>query len=366
MLNNLTIVIYTFKRYSFLKRQLDFYLSYKSQAKILILDSTPYDPEDNELEFLLSNENVKWKKYDENTFFPDKISMGCQYIDTDYAVLSSDDDFLIPTSLELCVDFLKKNSEYSSAQGLNFFHRIGQGFIKFFWLTPITTEKALSSEDKKSSKRVINYLDGHSPYYPMYAVHSTNIFRLIWKETAKHVKSQGLPELFSSCMSFIYGKMKVLPVFYCSREPNNYISWNNKEALKEVYSENKITMAVNGLIPHLVLLDQIEHEDAMNQLQSSFKEYVRKSLNKIDGQLLRNSQLFLPYYSNIRAKIRIRSRFNNMFNQGCPKSIYINNFEDFKKVKKITISYGLGFDELNEARKRINYSFQTSQQGDTK
>ena len=46
MLNNLTIVIITFKRYGFLKRQLNFYLSYKSQAKILILDSTPYDPED--------------------------------------------------------------------------------------------------------------------------------------------------------------------------------------------------------------------------------------------------------------------------------------------------------------------------------
>ena len=159
MLNNLTIVIITFKRYGFLKRQLNFYLSYKSKAQVLILDSTPYDPKDKELQFLLSHENVKWKKYDQNIFFPEKIVLGCQYIETDYAVLSADDDFLIPTSLELCTDFLRKHSKYSSAHGLYFSHRVDQGFIKKnFWLDPLYSGMASSLEEKTGANRIIKYL----------------------------------------------------------------------------------------------------------------------------------------------------------------------------------------------------------------
>ena len=367
MLNNLTIVIITFKRYGFLKRQLNFYLSYKSQAKILILDSTPYDPEDKELQFLLLHENVKWKKYDQSTFFPEKIALGCRYIDTEYAVLSTDDDFLILTSLELCTDFLEKHSKYSSAHGLYFTHRLDRGFVrKNFWLDPLYSGMASSLEEKTGTNRIIRYLNGNSPYYPMYAVHSTNIFRLIWQETTKHVKHQGLSEVFPACMSFIYGQMKVLPVFYCSREANNYIGWYNQEDLKVVYSEEKVTIAVNGLAQHLVKLDCLQLENAKSQLQDAFKIYVGSQFSKIDKKILRNPSLFFSYFEKIRVKIRFRSRlynwFYSVFYQGCPPIIYRNNITDYKRVNKFVLSYGLGFDELNEARKQIYYPSTSSEQ----
>ncbi|SVC37628.1 uncharacterized protein METZ01_LOCUS290482, partial [marine metagenome] len=132
------------------------------------------------MQFLLSHENVEWKKYDQNIFFPEKIALGCQYIETEYAVLSADDDFLILTSLELCTDFLGKHSNYSSAQGLFFTHRVSQGFIKkTFWLISLYSTKASSLEEKTGANRITKYLHGESLYYPFYAVHSTNIFRLI-------------------------------------------------------------------------------------------------------------------------------------------------------------------------------------------
>ena len=62
--NNITIVIPTYKRYPFLKRLLKFYKSYNIPINILILDSTPSSPSDQELIHLLSNRNILWKKYD--------------------------------------------------------------------------------------------------------------------------------------------------------------------------------------------------------------------------------------------------------------------------------------------------------------
>jgi len=372
MLNNLTIVIITFKRYGFLKRQLNFYLSYKSEAKILILDSTPYDPEDKELKLLLSDENVEWKKYDQNIFFPEKIALGCQYIETEYAVLSADDDFLIPTSLELCTNFLRKHSQYSSAHGLWFKHMVGRGFIKkTFWLDSIYSDKASSLEEKTGTNRIIRYLNGKSPYYPMYAVHATNIFRLIWQETTKHVKHQGLSEIFPSCMSFAYGKMKVLPIFYCSREPNNFSAWEDKETLQEVYSEEKITMAVTGLAPHLVKLDYLELKNAESLLQNAFKFYVERQLIQIDDQLLINPAVLISFFNIIKKKLKTRNQFynwitnlidNKKFYQSYHSSINRDNPKDFKKIQKLVLTSGLSFDELNQARKNIYYPSTISEQ----
>ena len=98
-----------------------------------------------------------------------------------------------------------------------------------------------------------------------------------------------LSELFPSCMSFAYGKMKVLPVFYCSKEPNNYTAWEDKETLQEVYSEEKTTMAVTGLAPHLVKLDCLQLENAKSQLKDAFKIYVACQFSNIDKKISRKS-----------------------------------------------------------------------------
>jgi|LWDU01.1.fsa_nt_gi hypothetical protein len=95
MLGELTIVIITYKRYSFLKRLLSFYFSYKSDVKFIVLDSTPYFPKDEKLIKILGHKSVDWRRYSQDIFFAHKIADGCQYINTEYAVLCADDDLVI-------------------------------------------------------------------------------------------------------------------------------------------------------------------------------------------------------------------------------------------------------------------------------
>ena len=171
MLKDLTIVIITYERYSFLRRLLSFYLSYNIKAKFIVLDSSESYPENEELLKLLSDKKVTWKRFPSDIFFLKKIALGSELITTEYAVLSADDDFLIPTALEECLDYLIKNTDYSSVQGLCFTHNIYEKHKHIdLRLIPFHKGKTLSLEQNSPCDRIYSYMED-GKYYPMYSIH---------------------------------------------------------------------------------------------------------------------------------------------------------------------------------------------------
>ena len=196
-LDNVTIVIPTYKRYPFLKRLLKFYQGFPTPVKILILDSTPIESIDTELDQLVSRKNITWKRFSTKMTYWTRIAKGLKFIKTDYVTLCPDDDFIIPKAINKCINFLNNNSNYSSAHGLYFFHTTADELRKSsFSIRPIYKGK-LENKDL-SSDRVLEYLSGQLAYYPLYAVHRLNTFKLIWSETDKYVSDWNLHELFSS------------------------------------------------------------------------------------------------------------------------------------------------------------------------
>ena len=121
----------------------------------------------------------------------------------------------------------------------------------------------------------------------MYAVHRSSTFRLIWSETKKYVSDEGLSELFPCCLSFSYGKMKIIPMFYNSREPNNY-DWytidTQSEWYNKIYSKDKLKHAVIGLSKHLSKLDRLSLEEAENVSQNSFQDYLKRATQNLNYQ----------------------------------------------------------------------------------
>ena len=82
MLEDLTILITTYKRYGYLKRLLTFFSLYSLKSKILILDSSPYFPDDAELNNLLAKDNVELLRFSDDIFFAHKIAEGSKHINT--------------------------------------------------------------------------------------------------------------------------------------------------------------------------------------------------------------------------------------------------------------------------------------------
>jgi glycosyltransferase domain-containing protein len=354
LLENITIVIPTYKRYSYLLRILKFYKNNQKNIRILILDSTPYNPSNKELIQLISADNVIWKKYDSSTTFWDKIGKGSKYIQTGYVTLCADDDFINPSAIADCIEFLSNNSDYSSAHGLYFSHKSSDNVSAFsFTLYPLYQE-GRSAFEETGIERVQAYLSGKTGYYPLYAVHRLETFLLIWSETSHFISDWNLHELFPCCLSFVYGKMKILPVFYASRESNS-LAVNNYELFQRTFSHDKVSNAVEGIAKHLNKVDDQPLIETERLVRGCFGTYLDRAENKYYNIKSENKNDFIKHLKQIKHKLRIRTRafglINRLLYQGCHPSIHPKYLEEYKRVRESVISSGLTAEDLNESRK---------------
>jgi glycosyltransferase domain-containing protein len=348
-LDNITIVVPTYKRHPFLKRLLKFYGGFAIPIKILILDSTPDEPSDKELKQLLSAVGTVWKIFDPDITYWDKIAKGSEFIQTDYVTLCADDDFIIPNALIESMKFLASHSDYSSAQGLCFGHTSYERAKQIGFLIFPLYQYGKSSIHKTAMQRVQSYLSGHTGYYPLYAVQRTKAFQIIWNETSRYVSDWNLHELFSSCLSFCFGKMKILPVLYSSREPNAY-AVNDYEMFKRTFSPVKVEKAISGVAKHLSENDGLLTMEAMAIVEDAFKAYIDRANQIYKDRESSNNQIITRLWRRIKQSLAIRSRLRAWFYQGCHSSIYPKYFDDFKKVKDAVLSANLTEKELNVSR----------------
>jgi len=354
MLEDLTILITTYKRYGYLKRLLTFFSLYSLKSKILILDSSPYFPDDAQLNNLLANDRVQLLRFSDDIFFAHKIAEGSKHIDTKYSVLCADDDFLVPKAIELCVDFLEKNKDFSSAHGFYFLHHLEKK--NFFYIDALYSKEVAISEDK-TLDRVKSYLDGSLKYNPMYAVQRSDMFRLIWGETKKFVSDQGLSEIFPCTLSLLLGKMKVFPVFYSSREPNTF-QWSSNafdQWHSRMYSDDNLTSAARGLSIFLSYNCNLSVKESELILRHELDGYV-KSLDVKKPQI--NRRRYSVLLKKIKEQMRVRTRLklfiSTILYRGCDSRIYQEYYQDYENIKKVVVSFNLTQKELNQSRRELS------------
>ena len=336
----ITIVIITHNRYPFLSRLLKFYDCYSEKFHFLILDSSSQRPEKSLLKYF-KRDNVDYHKFDPNIFFATKIAEGSKHIKTKYAVCCADDDFLIPSGIINSKEYLEKNSNYASAHGL-YFNHINPNNINIFRrfnLTPLY-ERGKSSEEESGLNRIISYFGGITKYLPMYAVHRTDLFQKVWSETNEYVSDWGLSELFPSALSLAHGKMKVLPIFYASREPNTY-AWVNKDKFSKIYSSSKVNKTIQGLSKNIHLIDKISEIYARkcikNAIQNRLKDDSLETAKDHQKKLL----------SLVKSKLELRNRFGSLIGLNTLDKEFL---KDYIFVKKAVIGAGDLGAELKKTR----------------
>ena len=302
----LTIVITSFNRHSFLLRIVKFLISYKLPINILILDSSEKELENDQLKNITKKTNISFKRFPSNTPLAEKIFRGLKYVNTEYGVLCAEDDFLFPNSVLKCVEFLEDNQNYSSAHGLYFNHtNYEESKLSGFNLFPLYGGKAISNEKETSLQRINHYFfSGKVHHYPFYAVHKSEVLKNIWEKTYLYANEWQLNEYFPTYLSFIFGKMKVLPIIYSSREPN-YFNWVTIDKSSSLLSRGSILKASNELGKWLSKNDNILLEDSItifidyfnikkkNLIESTIKsKIIREKLEKSYLTKLKNIYLF--------------------------------------------------------------------------
>ncbi len=280
----LTIIIPTYNRYERLERLLNYYKSYNFPAKkIYVLDSSDRGEVSDSLQSLLESENVDYLRYPSDIPSAVKISRGIENVSTLYTILCADDDFITPSGMKKCVDFLELHPDYNSAQGRitafwikdNSLHRIAP--VQFYGRT-------IDTNADTPNGRIIQQFSLYQNH--LYAVKRTKSLR-IWSEVVKSTINEplnpdsnieilgSLREILETYVSVILGKHKVLPIFYCAREsiegsPSIY---TEIETVIEKYPDD-YSRFIESLASLLSTVQEIGRHEAKSQILAGMNAYL--------------------------------------------------------------------------------------------
>ena len=257
---------------------------------------------------------------------------------------------MIPDCLEECINFLQLIHDYTSANGITCIHDYTSD--KQFRMFQNYT-KGRSLKKRTAKERFFDYYIARRTGIPVhYNVHRTSFLKFIWEETNIYAFGGGYLELFPQALSVMYGKMKMINMFYQSKE-KNYSSWATSEQYKAMHSEHNTKMLMKGLVKHLSIVDNLTKEESeifFNKFNPVPEIFQHKTEKKYISSFVGKIMLFINriFISRLNFK-KILYYFTN-YPRECPFAIYPKGLSNYNKVKQSVISANLSINDLNEGR----------------
>jgi glycosyltransferase domain-containing protein len=284
-LDQVTLCIFTLDRHKQTTERVSFYSNFN--LRIIILDASI--PK-NKYEFPV---NVNYFHVP-GMSLNERLRKFATLVNSDYILLSPDDDFYSKAGIVKTIRFLECNNEYSSAQGLR---------IRFFetpifnWIPDYTKQIKLNFNQDDPVQRTL--LMGKGMHYIYSVIRTSSYHEIINCLENTDSNSRGsfaITELiFNYCLP-VFGKHKVLPHLYQSRKAHkylgsdvNYSDWINNHSDKSV-----ISLRQNILDLYIVKLN-ITKESAI-EIYSNLTLYFSRA---------KQAQTSQPYRRKIREVIKI-------------------------------------------------------------
>lgn len=340
-----TLVIMTYNRYPFLLRLLSFYESYGFPFPIIVLDSSSDTLDIKELPPLLENEKIVYQHFDPEIFFVDKVAQGVQQVNTPYAALCADDDYLIPGAVPQCLEFLESSPDYSCVQGMFISHFIHSNGL--YWI-PVY-QGTVSNEADQADERLRAFLvkGGGMGGTQVFAIHRSDVLKTIWQISSEYVSDWGLSEIVPASLSLVYGKRKILPVFYSSREPNDY-SWYDHNYLQKMYSSEKCEKAIQGITKQLEMMSNLDHQAAEASVRNSVEGHLHLS-----GAKKTTDHPVTPKKPVTKLQ-KLQNRIKNRWTKWSYSKIFANKgslfYEDYLKLEHSVLKANIDSEILNRSR----------------
>lgn len=213
---DITITIPTLNRPEFLLRELEYYQSVNFRGKIFIGDSSETTVAKKIQNYLQQFDNrLKIYYYplpgysaaQALTFMADKVT-------TKYAVFIADDDFLVPSGIGRCIEFLDTNPDYIAAHGeciVMGLHSINSQSIQYSTHCPQPTISELTAV-----RRLVAHMTNYS--VNLFWVHRSEVWRTMFKNAGDITDTAFGAELLPCCLSAILGNTKQLDGLYLIRQ----------------------------------------------------------------------------------------------------------------------------------------------------
>ncbi|MBU2250973.1 MAG: TIGR00180 family glycosyltransferase, partial [Candidatus Omnitrophica bacterium] len=203
----ITLMIPTMDRSDFLIRLLQYYADTDYPYSICIGDSSDQTHLERTKEFIKSLDgklNIRHLEYP-NLSISMCLKALVDKLDTPYAAIILDDDFIITKTLEKCIDFLESNPEYSAAHGSALVFSLKNSGVYGEFLN-IGRYPQRAVEESTASERLIGHLNNYS--VTVFSVQRTETWKKLYQNVKQLSERAFMEELLPCCLSVVHGKIK--------------------------------------------------------------------------------------------------------------------------------------------------------------
>lgn len=240
-----TLVIPTHRRHHYLSRALEYY---RGVPQLIVMDTTPGAYRGN-------TGNARYCHVPDLTY-QEKVLAALDLVQTPYAALCADDDFLAPKGIETCTQFLELNPDYVSCQGTYIhFERFFGKFI--FWPDHTASQFVVAEDDVE-----LRFRSGFEKYmHTFYSVHRLQVLVESFKSVLG-CKLGNWIEFSVALMGHAQGKHRLLPVFYMARELSQLSAGQTDEPLPQWIARNNedVCFWVETMVSSLIRLGMREEQ----------------------------------------------------------------------------------------------------------
>ena len=214
----LTLVIITKNRNQWIERIASYYSNIRFSHKIFIVDSSDENKYKTNKQ-IVSNHS---KELDLTHYYLPNTSSGLatakiiDQIETEYTIVTGDDDYLVPRTLTHCIEFLERNNDYIAVAGKVFspyVYSMSDSTLRIKFIIDSTNDVVRTIDDDSAIQRLVN---GFSPWdTSAFSLQRSSMIKTVYQNLKKldlesHPDTFDLAEWAVNGMSKILGKQKRL------------------------------------------------------------------------------------------------------------------------------------------------------------
>lgn len=328
---DITLFIPTYNRPEFLLRALRYYYSMNFHGKISIGDS--------------SDEAIAKQIREAISQFANSLDINYRHLpgcnsamvvhilaeeaDTAYATIIGDDDFLIPSGIAKCVNFLNVHPDYVAAHGVGVI--ISSCSIDAKSISTGYYPQSIISETT-AVQRLVTHMTNYT--VGLFSVHRIEVWRTMYKNTGDIADTRFGVELLQCCLSVILGKIKQLDGLYLIRQVHEmryllptWFKWITNESWYPSYTTFRdcLAKAIAGQ-------DGITLEEAKHVVENVFAVYLAQQCIPINSPKWRSIAKKIPGARTIWHVLQ------PLFNKYCLSSMLKRKspyYKDFMPIYRI-------------------------------
>lgn len=263
-----TLIILEHNTDSYLKRSISYYE--KLNAPIIIADSSS-----TKKDWHFPSDNFSYFHFPQLSF-PEKMEQVINLVNTPYVVMCANDDFILPDSINKCIDFLEVNQDYSVAQGkiIRFYNKKYLNNIRF----ELMYDGDFSNESDNFKDRLKKIFNPYKTTF--YGIHRTALLKNTVKDISKKINNAFLTEYIVTISHVLNGKYKDLPFLYQIREHSENSGDKTTANLDTILTDEKFNKELlyfyDLTYKNSSVYSKINFEEYTDEIVPILKEYAEQ------------------------------------------------------------------------------------------